>query len=146
MATLPTVAEAQQSWREGVARSGDKYQRGVDRNTINPMEKAATDEAQNKYRMNTAEASSSGRMSQRLRQVSFETYKKAVRDKGKARYVQSATTDAEKYGRGIGPVLTAMGSVLDQIRAMPTTTYEERKMRATALMDYMHNWKMSRSG
>lgn len=71
---MKTPEQMAQNWvtAMGSASTSQAYKTGVQNCTVNPMQRAASQEAQQKYANATAEAVSSGRMAARLNEVPKE--------------------------------------------------------------------------
>jgi len=66
----------------------------------------------------------------------------AARTKGAPRFTAAADLAAQEYGKKVGDILAAGESAASAAQAMPQTTYEQRKQRAMAAMDAIHDyWK-----
>lgn len=127
---MPKVnaTEFAEKWAARTAAAVPDYARGVERVSQSPTERAAA--KQNKMLQNLTAAVQSGKWANRLRAVSLEQWKEAVRQKGVGRVaagVQAAKNDMAAFGEQL---LSYEAALQAKIQAMPDLTIEDSINRA----------------
>lgn len=138
MAKLTPQQYAEKQISRTSAASGD-YAAGINRYNGNPMEKAAQNI--DKWSANVASPETKAKMLRGLSRTSGAAWKQAATNKGAARLaqgVQEARPKIEAFAAAFLPHLDAGQQKVD---AMPSTTYEQRKQKAIAMMDHNHTFK-----
>jgi hypothetical protein len=69
----------------------------------------------------------------------------AAKTKGAPRFTAAADIAAKGYGAKVGDVLSAADAASKAAEALPQTTYEQRKARAMAAIDAIHEFWKGRS-
>lgn len=103
------------------------------------MEKAAA--SIDKWSANVSSADTKAKMLSGLARTSGAAWKQAASGKGASRLaegVQAARPKIEAFAAAFLPHVDAGKQKVD---AMPSTTYEQRKQRAIAMMDHNHTFK-----
>lgn len=144
--SLPTAQEAAQNWARGLQTGQEKMRASVNRTNVNPMERAASDEAIRKYANSTARAANSGYLAKRLRDTPVDAWKRGMLTKGISRAVEGANAALQKMAQALGPVLAQQAAIKAEIDAMPTETFSQRMAKANRQAELMHAWGEQRRG
>jgi len=130
-------------YRERIAASGPEYEAGV----ASPRRSwsAAYKSASERMKAELTKALSEGRHIKGVDAVGDSGWAEAARTKGAPRFTASAALAANEYAKKVGDVLAAGESASSAAQAMPQTTYEQRKQRALASMDAIHEYWKGRS-
>lgn len=131
-----TPEEAGQNWVTGMTNASAKIQAGVARVTVSPGAKAA--QAADKWL--TGVTGAKDRFAKNVGAVQLEDWRSAV-TAAIGNVGAGAQRKQTKYVAKVTPVFQTLAGVVARIDAMPSTTYEQRKQRAIALMDGMHAMK-----
>jgi len=122
-----------------VDQSTEDYKVGINAVTEAPGMAAAKKEE--KMRINLLASLDSGKWRDHVSRVTLESWKKSTLEKGAAR-LSSGIHDAEPkiiaFHEKFDPFLDA---AMAKVNAMPDTTYEQRKAKASAMMDEIHKFK-----
>lgn len=131
-----TPQEAGARWVSGAAGATQKIKDGVARVTVSPGHKAA--QAADKWLSQVQQARDKfARNSQAVDLSSWQ----AAATAGADAFASGVQRREQKFVDKITPVFSHLASGMARIDAMPTVTYEQRKQKAIALMDHMHNYK-----
>jgi len=134
------TAEIVSRWERGMATAAEKYKKGIQNTTVNPMERAAA--SADRYAAGVQRAVSEGRYQRGLARVSKDQWQQASIDKGAARLASGAAASRPKYTEfwtRFGPYLQ---NVKDRVRQMPRGTLEEnlnRMMENARLLSQFRN-------
>lgn len=131
-----TPEEAGANWVTGMTNAGPKIQAGIARVTVAPGAKAA--QAADKWLASVTQAKD--RFAKGAGAVTLEDWRAAV-TASVGNVGAGAQRKQTKYVAKVTPVFAQLASVVSRIDQMPSTTYEQRKQRAIALMDGMHAMK-----
>jgi len=135
-----TPAEFANKWATRLGAATEDIQRGVNRVTDAPTEKAA--QKADKYLAKVTAAVSSGKFARNLRKVSLEQWKTATISKGIPRVSQGAQAAKTKV-QGFAEQLNAhQDDLKGKINAMPDVTLEDSINRATAWIRGMATFQM----
>lgn len=126
-----------QNWGRGMTNAVGKMQEGVRRITENPMQKAA--DAVDRQVAGVQRAAQEGRTQAALRAVDFNEWKTKTAQKMGERVAGGVAAAQGKMQRFAAWLIPTINGGLPQINSMPAVTFEERKQKALAWMDYMHN-------
>ena len=133
-----TPEQAGDNWERGLANAQPKIEAGIARVTVAPGQKAA--QAADKWLASVSQARD--RFAKGAAAVSLEDWRSAV-SAAVGNVAAGATRKKGKYVNKITPVFQHLAGVVSRVDQMPSTTYEQRKQRAIAMMDGMHNYKSS---
>lgn len=134
---LPTPEQFYQRWSQRLGESADRYRAGITATQVNPMELAAANA--DGWLAGVQRAHREQRYQNALRNVSIQDWKNAAINVGAGRLVDGATKARRKvvaFWQFYRPI---METVQTAVRAMPRATYEQRRARAIAMMDGLHN-------
>jgi len=127
-------------YRERIAASGPEYEAGVmaPRRSWSAAYKAASE----RMKAELVKALAEGKHIRGVDAVGDAGWAAAARTKGAPRFTAAADLAANEYGKKVGDILAAGEAASTAAQAMPQTTYEQRKQRAMASMDAIHEfWK-----
>jgi uncharacterized protein YjbJ (UPF0337 family) len=129
-------------YRDRIAASGPEYEAGVQspRRSWSEAYKAASE----RMKAEIQRALEEGRHVAGVDAVGDSGWTTAAVKKGAPRFAAAATIAAEGYGKAVDDVLAAADAAARQAQGMPQTTYEQRKQRALAAMDAIHDYWRSR--
>lgn len=113
------------------------YTQGIDNTTRNPMQMAASAEAQARYVEGTARASTSGRMAAKLNAVPLEAWKTNAKSVGAQRLASGATKARGKVQAHFQKWAPIYQSVSDTVRAMPKGGMANAQARAAAAISML---------
>ncbi len=116
-----TPEEASQAWREGLGRAGPKIERGVDRVTQAPGQKAAA------------------------KKTAFADWQQSVKD-SLGRITGISDLKARKYSDRIAPVFSHMNSIMPSIDSMPTDSLDQRINKSSEYQRKMAAYKKRTGG
>ena len=138
MADAVTIAD---KWSQAMQNASGAYTAGINRVTESPMAKAAQNvEA---YRQGIMDAINSGKWQAGLNRVSLSQWKENATKVGAGRLGTGAAQAKPKMLAFMQQFLPFLANAQAQVKSMPNATYEQRKARATAMMDLVHEFKRS---
>jgi len=127
-------------FREGIAAAGPEYEAGVSapKRSWSGAYRAASD----RMKAELLSALNEGRHIAGVESVGDAGWAAAAKTKGAARFTAAADLAAKEFGKKVGDVLAAGDSATKAAESLPQTTYEQRKARAMAAIDAIHDyWK-----
>lgn len=139
--SMISAAEAAQKWVERTSAATSAYISGIKRTDVNPMEKAAENQAG--YLQGVQNAVSSGKWAAGLRRKTKEQWMNAAVNLGAQRLGPGVTNAKPVMQAFLDQFLPYLASNLQQVKAMPNNTYEARKARMNAMADLNHGFKRS---
>ena len=125
---------AAKNWASGMAAATQKITAGINNVSESPTAKAA--QHLDKYLAGTQAAVTSGKMAQKLNNVSLAAWKAAAIAKV-PRIASGAQTAIPKMQSHLSKFLPRVAAVQAQVRSMPSNTLQDRIARATAFMQGM---------
>lgn len=134
-----TADQISSNWNKQMKASVTKMVNGVNSVTESPMEKAAAQEAA--MLQNVTESITSGRWKNSLLKVDLSTWKTKTAAKIQTNLgpgVDAAMTKRQQFDRWL---VENLNTILPTIAAMPGGTYDQKKQKAIAYMDAMHERK-----
>lgn len=131
-----TPEQAGANWVAGMSNAQAKIEAGIARVTVSPGQKAA--QAADKWLAGVSQARN--RFAANVGAVTLSDWQQAVQA-AVGNVAAGASRKQGKYVAKVTPVFQTLASVVSRIDQMPSTTYEQRKARAIALMDGMHAMK-----
>lgn len=117
-------------WAAQTKAAAPKYVAGVQATTKNPGELAA--QAADKYASGVQDAVSSGRYAAGCRSVSPQQWKEACAKTGAQRISSGVDKGKPKMQVFLAEFLPAQDAITQAVRAMPSTTLEDRIARSAA--------------
>lgn len=135
------AATATARWTAGASQGQQRFVEGVQSTTKDPTALAIA--AQNKMLANVTAAITSGRYARGLSRVGKAGWQQATVAKA-ANYSVGIQASSAKYETAIGPVLSQIASLQQQIASMPSATLQDNINRMIAFATGLHNWAQSR--
>lgn len=135
------AATATQRWTQGAAQGQQRFVEGVQNTQKDPTALAIAQ--QNKMLANVTQAITSGRYARGLSRVGKSGWQQATVAKA-SNYSTGIQAGAGKYEAAIGPVLSQIASLQQQISSMPSATFQDSVNRMVAFSTGLHNWAQSR--
>lgn len=129
-------------WEQAMQSASTAYGEGIDSVTVNPMEKAAQNEAG--YLQGVNDAVSSGKWAAGLRRVTLSDWKTNAKTKGAQRLAagaKAAVNKVQQFWQRWGPV---QDQIVQAVRAMPNATFADRMARMQANAQASHDAAQSR--
>jgi len=125
-------------YRQRIAASGAEYEAGV----ASPKKSwsGAYRDASERMKAELLAALQAGKHIQGVEAVGDAGWATAAKTKGSPHFTAAADTAAKEYGKVVGDVLSAGDAASKAAGALPQTTYEQRKARAGAAMDAIHQF------
>lgn len=125
-----TPQQAAEKWQRNLTSSTPDIQAGVNRVTVNPAEQAIAQKQ--KMVTNWNAAINDGKWERGLQNVTLQSWKDSMLNKGIARIQQGAAAGMSKYQQYQQDVQPFMDNLQAQVNAMPSTTLEDNIARMTA--------------
>jgi hypothetical protein len=127
-----------QKFRNRIAGSGPEYEAGV----ANPKRSwsGAYRAASDRMKAELMAALNEGRHVKGVEAVGDAGWATAAKTKGAPHFTQAADLAAKEYGKVVGDVLSAADAAAKAAENLPQTTYEQRKARAMAAIDAIHQY------
>lgn len=132
--TAQTPDQIAANWASRLAASGDKIKAGVQAVTVAPGQSAARQKAV--WQQNTVNAAD--KWAKNVAAVPLSTWQDQMVNKGVSRVGTGATAAQSKMTDFFQKLIPYQNTGKSQLPARGT--YEQNKARATAWMDYMHNF------
>lgn len=139
MARLTPQEAAEKYVRRASAATTD-YTLGVSKVSVAPGELAA--QQVQKAQQNYAAKMADGTWANRTRAVSLQTWKDAATNKGGARYAGGVQAAEGKVAAALQQILPAVDAARAKVRAMPSTTVEQRIQRSVAFQTEMAKFRV----
>lgn len=125
-------------YRDRIAASGPEYEAGVSSPRRSWAE--AYKQASERMKAELVAALDAGKHVRGVERIGDGGWADAAKKKGAQRFAAAAAIAAESYSRVIDDVLSAADAAASAAQSLPQTTYEQRKQRAIAAMDAIHNY------
>lgn len=119
-----TPQEAAEKHARRLTAAGEDIRRGIERVTEAPGRAAAAQQV--KMLANTTEAITSGKWARRVAAVPLEEWKRQATDKGLARIGPGIAAARQKQEEFYAKLLPFVDTARTSIRAMPSTTLDDR--------------------
>lgn len=130
--TIPSAAQAAQSWQQGFGAAGTKWAAGIEAVTVAPGQLAAA--AMPRYLAGVQQ--NAQKWASRTASVTLAQWKQQSVDKGQARLATGAQTGMAKYQSRIQAVLDAEKSIIGGLP--PRGTVEQNIQRSSQFQMAMH--------
>lgn len=142
MALKTNPAQYAEKWARNTANARPDYEAGVRRVTEAPGVKAA--QAADKMLAGIEEAIRSGRWAANVASVGLSDWQNAAINKGASRLADGVQNAAGKVEEIARINLANIEQVTEQVRRMPSTTFQDRLRRMTEYATQMHGKKVKR--
>lgn len=136
MSKLDNPQAITDKWATAMGSAGPAYTAGINGVTVAPGALAAAASA--KYLAGVQENVT--KFERNSLSVDLQSWKTSAIDKGASRLGTGATAAKAKMAAFTQSFFTYLKNGQASINAMPTLTYEQRKAKANAQMDYNHNY------
>lgn len=130
-------------YRARIAASGGEYEAGVasPRRSWTASYRAASE----RMKAELVAALNEGRHVKGVENIGDAGWAAAAKSKGAPRFTAAAELAAKAYAQKVGDVISAAEAAAKAAEALPQTTYEQRKARAMAAIDAIHEYWKGRS-
>ena len=134
-----SAAQMSQAYQDamGSAATAAKYKQGIDNTTVNPMELAATPQAEQLYLDRINEAVASGRRSAKLRSVPKSRWSNNAKNIGAQRLRDGAMKAKAKVDAHFAQWAPIYQNISDTVRSMPKGGRQASKDRANKAIDML---------
>jgi hypothetical protein len=133
---VKTAAQALANWQASAGTAATNWQQGI--NNYNGDWAGATVGAYNNWVSGLANAQSQGLWQRGIQAAGTAGWKSASQAKA-ANYSTGFQAGSNEYQQAIGKVMGALQNIVPSLP--PRGTYDQNKLRATALMDSLHALK-----
>ncbi len=133
-------ARVVEKFRKNIAAAGPEYEAGI----ASPKRSwsQAYKDSSDRMKAELARALDENRHVKGVEKTGDAGWAEAAKTKGSSRFTGAASLAAQKYSEVVDDVLAAGDKAAQAAEAMPNVTYEQRKQRALAAMDAIHDhWK-----
>lgn len=131
-----TAADISEKWNRSMKNAVPDIQRGIERVSVSPMEKAVA--KQDKMLQNLTQSIQSGRWAAGMKNVSLSDWKAKTSSKVGERMasgVDNAMSKRKAFDSWLVPVIQAG---MDKVKSMPDMTITDSKNRMNAFIDHMY--------
>lgn len=132
-----TAQEISDKWNSRMKSAVSDMQRGVDRVTENPAEKAVA--KQDKMLQNLTQAITNGKWAAGLRNVTLADWKNNTKNKIGSRLASGVDNAMQKRKKFDDYLVNTMNGAMSKVNSMPDMTFEDSVNRVRAVMEHMHN-------
>lgn len=134
---IPSASSAAERWVSGLSGATQKITEGVQNVTSSPTEAAAA--SLDRYLSSVTAAVQSGRMADRLRAVSLESWKNSFVTKGIPRIASGARASQGKFETFMRSFLPYIAQSVAELP--PRGSYSENVQRMNVMVDLLHQYK-----
>lgn len=133
---MKTAQQAAANWAASASRAATDWQTGVQ--GYNGDWAAATTRQQNVMLANINDAVNSGRWANGVQRVGTAGWKQRTQDKG-ANFITGFQAGAQRQAAAAAKIQSALQNIVPSLPARGS--FEQNKLRSTALMDQLHSLK-----
>lgn len=137
-----SASEIADKWRRRAEASAGDYEKGVDRVSESPTEKAAA--KKDKFKANLLKAIDDGKWEKGLKAVSLSDWKDSVKAKGVPNYATGIRASESKMEKFMTELIPFQESLQAEIDRMPDITLSDSIARATKWIEGMAKFKQSK--
>lgn len=137
-----SASEAAEKWRRRAEAASGDYQKGVERVTESPTEKAAS--KIEKFKANLMKAINDGKWEKGLKSVSLSEWKEAVAKKGVPNYATGIRASEGKMESFMSELIPFQETLQSEVNRMPDITLADSIARATKWIEGMAKFKRSK--
>lgn len=134
-----TPQEIADKWRRRAEASASDYQKGIERVSESPMEKAVA--KKEKFKANLLKSINEGRWEKGLKSVSLQDWKEAVAKKGVPNYATGIRASEGKMEAFMSELVPFQDSLKAEIDRMPDITLSDSIARAVKWIEGMAKFK-----
>ena len=136
------ASEIAEKWKRRAEASASDYQKGVERVTESPTEKAS--QKVEKFKTNLMKAINEGKWEKGLKSVSLSDWKEAVAKKGVPNYATGVRAGESKMEAFMSEMIPFQETLQAEVSRMPDITIDDSIARATAWIKGMAKFKRSK--
>lgn len=136
------AAEIAEKWRRRAEAAATDYQKGTERVSESPTEKAAAKIV--KFKANLIKAIDDGKWEKGLKSVSLSDWKAAVAAKGVPNYATGIRASETKMETFMSELIPFQESLQSEVNRMPDITLADSVARATKWIEGMAKFKRSK--
>lgn len=137
-----SASEIAEKWRRRAEASAPDYQKGVERVSESPTEKAAM--KKEKFRTNLMKAIDEGKWEKGLKSVSLSEWKDSVAKKGVPNYATGVRASESKMESFMSELIPHQETLQSKVNAMPDITLDDNIARASEWIRGMSKFKRSK--
>lgn len=137
-----SAAEIAEKWQRRASAASSDYQKGVERVSESPTEKAAA--KKEKFKANLMKAIDDGKWEKGLKAVSLADWKSSVAAKGVPNYATGIRASEGKMEKFMTELIPFQESLQAVINRMPDITLADSIARSTAWIEGMAKFKQSK--
>lgn len=137
-----SASEIADKWRRRAEASAGDYQKGVERVTESPTEKAVA--KKEKFKANLMKAIDDGKWEKGLLAVSLGDWKESVAKKGVPNYATGIRASEGKMEKFMSELIPFQESLQSEVNRMPDITLSDSIARATKWIEGMSKFKQSK--
>lgn len=139
MALRKTPQDATSKWVEKLSAAGPEIEAGINRVTESPGALAAAQRQKWAQRVRETEQ----KWAERVGSVTLEDWRSAMKDLGVSRVAAGAQAKQGKYAKFAADFFPFLDQVRQRVRAMPSTTPQQRIARMVANAEAIRQYKRS---
>jgi len=137
-----SASEIADKWRRRAEASASDYQKGIERVSESPMEKAVA--KKDKFKANLIKAIDDGKWEKGLKSVSLGDWKEAVAQKGVPNYATGIRASENKMERFMSELIPFQETLQAEVNRMPDITLSDSIARATKWIEGMAKFKQTK--
>jgi len=137
-----SATEIADKWRRRAEASASDYQKGIERVSESPMEKAVA--KKDKFKANLMKAIDDGKWEKGLKSVSLTDWKDSVAKKGVPNYATGIRASESKMEKFMTELIPYQETLQGVINRMPDITLNDSIARASAWIEGMAKFKQSK--
>jgi len=137
-----SASEIAEKWQRRAEASASDYQKGIERVSESPMEKAVA--KKDKFKANLMKSIDEGKWEKGLKAVSLSDWKQAVASKGVPNYATGIRASTNKMEAFMSELIPFQEGLQAEIARMPDITLSDSIARATKWIEGMSRFKQSK--
>lgn len=134
-----TATEVAAKWATRAQAAQADYTAGVNRVTQAPGAAAAA--AADTWQARLQDPATKAKFQRKVSAVTLDQWKTAAANYGASRFAQGVAAKEQKYAQSMGPLLSFIDNAVQQVKAMPNVTFEDRLQRSRAMQTIMHSYQ-----
>lgn len=137
-----SASEIADKWRRRAEASAPDYEKGIDRVSESPMEKAVA--KKDKFKANLIKSIDDGKWEKGLKAVSLGDWKASVKAKGVPNYATGIRASEGKMEKFMSELIPFQESLQAEVNRMPDITLSDSIARATKWIEGMSKFKQTK--
>lgn len=137
-----SASEIADKWRRRAEASASDYQKGIERVSESPMEKAVA--KKDKFKANLIKAIDDGKWEKGLKSVSLTDWKDSVAKKGVPNYATGIRASETKMEKFMTELIPFQETLQAEVNRMPDITLADSIARATKWIEGMAKFKQTK--